>query len=548
MSEFNNEIWFVGAEMSPLVKAGGLGDVMGSLPKFLLRAGINVRVVIPYYKNIIPKNLLDIRKTYPAGGVNFGEIPLEFGIKTGFAMGDIPVVLIEQNHFFNREEVYGTHGGVCAYKDNLWRYAMLAHGTAYAMKILGIPLVVHTHDWSGGFVPAVIRQTFGDKKVSVNVSGSVEGILSGKLSRRVSANGLRPAIAFTIHNLGYQGVYGLDDFYDIGLDFKYNSSDAYEHFGTINSLKGGIKLSDIVTTVSPTYAQEITDSRFGFGLDGELKNLSDTKRLRGILNGIDLDYWNPKTDRFISYNLNIKNDVYGIKDYEEWKKFKLNNKETLFSEISMPLKKDKDGKILPLIGVVSRLTEEKGINEFLDALFNWNDFPFQVVILGSGKDYIESKANYLAEVFKGKVFAQTGKYDEALSHKIYAASDIFVMPSKFEPCGLSQMIAMRYGCVIAAGDTGGLHDTVSDITNPDAKNPSGILVQYTDSNGIAWALNSLYNIYASGISGEESRKSAGKEKGRDRGWSDIVINSANKHFGWEDSAKVYEGLYYDIIK
>ena len=181
-------------------------------------------------------------------------------------------------------------------------------------------------------------------------------------------------------------------------------------------------------------------------------------------------------------------------------------------------------------------------------LFNWNDFPFQVVILGSGKDYIESKANYLAEVFKGKVFAQTGKYDEALSHKIYAASDIFVMPSKFEPCGLSQMIAMRYGCVIAAGDTGGLHDTVSDITNPDAKNPSGILVQYTDSNGIAWALNSLYNIYASGISGEESRKSAGKEKGMDRGWSDIVINSANKHFGWEDSAKVYEGLYYDIIK
>ena len=145
-------------------------------------------------------------------------------------------------------------------------------------------------------------------------------------------------------------------------------------------------------------------------------------------------------------------------------------------------------------------------NEFLDALFNWKDFPFQAVILGSGKDYIEGKANYLAEVFKDKVFAQTGKYDEALSHKIYAASDIFVMPSKFEPCGLSQMIAMRYGCVIAAGDTGGLHDTVSDIANPAVKNPSGILVKYADANGIAWALNSLYNIYASEIAVEESRK------------------------------------------
>ena len=548
MSEFNNEIWFVGAEMSPLVKAGGLGDVMGSLPKFLLRAGINVRVVIPYYKNIIPKNLLDIRETYPAGMVNFGEIPFDFGIKTGFAMGDIPVVLIDQNHFFNREEVYGTHGGVCAYKDNLWRYAMLAHGTAYAMKILGMPLVVHTHDWSGGFIPAVIMQTFKDKKVSVNACGSIEGILSGKLSRRVSANGLRPAIAFTIHNLGYQGVYGLDDFYDIGLDFKYNSSDAYEHFGTINSLKGGIKLSDIVTTVSPTYAQEITDSRFGFGLDGELKNLRNAGRLRGILNGIDLDYWNPKTDRLISYNLNIKKDKYVVKDYGEWKKFKLNNKKALFSEISLPLKTDKYGRMLPLIGVVSRLTEEKGINEFLDALFNWNDFPFQVAILGSGKDYIEGKANYLAEVFKDKVFAQTGKYDEALSHKIYAASDIFIMPSKFEPCGLSQMIAMRYGCVIAAGDTGGLHDTVSDIMNPDVKNPSGMLFKYVDPDGIAWSLNYLYNIYSSGISGEESRKASGKEKSGDREWNRIVVNSANKHFGWEDSAKVYEGLYYDIIK
>ncbi len=530
MSEFNNEIWFVGAEMSPLVKAGGLGDVMGSLPKVLLKAGMNVRVVIPYYKNIISKNFIDIKRVYPAGQVNFGEIPFEFGIKTGFAMGDIPLVLIEQNHFFNREDVYGSHGGVCAYKDNLWRYAMLAHGTAYAMRALGIPLVVHTHDWSGGIVPAVIRQAFGDKKVYIN--GPAEGIFNGKLSRSASAKGLRPAIAFTIHNLGYQGVYGIDDFYDIGLDFRYNSSAAYEHFGTFNSLKGGIKLSDIVTTVSPTYADEITAPEFGFGLDGELKNLRDDGRLKGILNGIDLDYWNPAVDRFISYNLNLKAGRYSLKDYGEWEKFKFNNKKALFSQISLPLKTGKNGKVLPLIGVVSRLTEEKGINEFLDALFNWNDFPFQVAILGSGKDYIERKANYLSEIFKDKVFTQTGKYDEALSHKIYAAADIFVMPSKFEPCGLSQMIAMRYGCVIAAGDTGGLHDTVSDIMDSGVKNPSGILIKHTNPDGIAWALNELYNRYIS--DGAE--------------WRNLVVNSADKHFGWDDSAKVYESLYYDIIK
>ncbi len=530
MSEFNNEIWFVGAEMSPLVKAGGLGDVMGSLPKVLLKSGINIRVVIPYYKNIIPENLIEIKEVYPAGKVNFGEIPFEFGIKTGFAMGDIPIVLIEQNHFFNREDVYGSHGGVCAYKDNLWRYAMFAHGTAYAMKILGIPLIVHAHDWSGGLVPAVIRQTLGDKKVLIE--GTSEGILNAKLGRRINAKGLRPAIVFTIHNLAYQGVYGIDDFYDIGLDFRYNSSEAFEHFGTFNSLKGGIKLSDAVTTVSPTYSNEITTPEFGFGLDGELEMFKRSGRLNGILNGIDLDYWNPKTDRLVSHNLNLKDDKYTLKDYKAWENFKAKNKKALFSDISMSLKTGPEGKPFPLIGVVSRLTEEKGIDEFLDSLFNWKDFPFQVVILGSGRDNIEDKANYLSKIYRDKVYAITGSYNETLSHKIYAASDIFVMPSKFEPCGLSQMIAMRYGCVVAAADTGGLHDTVSDMTDLSEKNPSGILIKHANPDAVAWALNALYNCYI-----EDGSK-----------WHNLVINSANKHFGWGDSAKIYENLYYNIIK
>ena len=529
MGQFNNEIWFVGAEMAPLVKAGGLGDVMGSLPGVLLKAGINVRVVIPYYKNIIPQNLIEIKESYPAGRVNFGEIPFEFGIKTGITNRGIPLILIEQNHFFNREEVYGSHGGIYGYKDNLWRFAMLAHGTAYAMRIFGVPLIIHTHDWSGGFVPAVIRQTFGDKKVRF----AAAGILNAKLSKHISADGLRPAVIFTIHNLGYQGVYGIDDFYDIGIDFRYNSSSAYEHFGTLNSLKGGMLLSDFVTTVSPTYANEITTPVFGFGLDGELKNLYNDGKLKGILNGIDLDYWNPKTDNLIPHNLNLQENNYKPKDYKEWKEFKLKNKKALFSEVSLPLKIGRNGKPLPLLGIVSRFTEEKGIDIFLDSLFNWDNFPFQVIILGSGKDYIERKALYLSEIHRDKVYSHTGKYDEALSHKIYAASDIFVMPSKFEPCGLSQMIAMRYGGVIAAGDTGGLHDTVSDIMDTNAGKPSGIFIKHLDANGVSWALNELYNIYMSN---------------NDEIWGNLVINSANKHFGWDNSAKIYENLYYNTIK
>lgn len=527
MVQFNNEVWFIGAEMAPLVKAGGLGDVMGSLPKAMLKEGINVRVVIPYYKKIIPRDLIEIKESYPAGKVRFGEIPFEFGIKTGITDSGIPLVLIEQDHFFNREDVYGSHEGARGYKDNLWRFAMLAHGAAYAMKVLGSPLIVHTHDWSGGFVPAVIRQIFGDNRVRF----SDGNMLNLKADSRVYAEGSRPAVVFTVHNLGYQGVYGIDDFFDVGLDFRYNSSSAYEHFGTLNSLKGGILLSDAVTTVSPTYSHEIMTPGFGFGLDGELKNIYNDGKLKGVLNGIDLDYWNPKTDNFIQYKLNLKKSSYKLTDYKEWKEFKLKNRRELCSEIGLPVKTGENGKPLPLLGIVSRLAEEKGIDVLLDSLFNWHDFPFQVIILGSGKNNIENRAMHLSELYRDRVYARVGRYDEAMSHKIYAASDIFVMPSKTEPCGLSQMIAMRYGCVVLAGDTGGLHDTVSDIT--DAKEPSGILVKYLDANGVSWALNELYNIYMDVYS---------------ENWNKLVINAANKHFGWDDSVKAYENIYRNVIR
>ncbi len=529
MNVFNNEVWFVGAEMAPLVKAGGLGDVMGSLPRVMLEAGMRVRVVIPYYKNIIPQNFIKIKKSYPAGKTFFGEIPFEFGIKTGVTRSGIPLVLIEQDHFFNRQEVYGPHGGVRGYRDNLWRFAMLAHGVAYAMKVLGSPLIVHTHDWSGGFVPAVIKQIFGDKKVQF--SGG--NILDLRAHNRVNAEGSRPAVVFTIHNLGYQGVYGIDDFFDIGLDFIYNSSSAYEHFGTLNSLKGGMLLSDTVTTVSPAYASEIMTPRFGFGLDGELKNMYNRGRLKGILNGIDLDYWNPKTDKFIYYNLNLRESGYKLVNYKEWKDFKLKNRRGLSADVNLPVKIGENGKPLPLLGVVSRLAEEKGIDLLLDSLFNWHDFPFQVIILGSGKTDIESKAMSLSGAYRDKVYVQVGKYDETMAHKIYAASDIFVMPSRTEPCGLSQMIAMRYGAVVLAGDTGGLHDTVSDVMDTSAKEPSGILIKYLDTNAVSWALNELYNIYMDTHS---------------ENWNKLVINAANKHFGWDTSVKAYENIYCNIIK
>ena len=502
MNNFNDEIWFVASEMAPLVKAGGLGDVIGSLPKYLIKLGMNVKVIIPAYKFINYNEFVQFEENMPAGRVYFGDIPFDFGIKKAKTKDGIPLIFVEQNHFFGRDDVYGPHGGTVGYRDNLWRFSLLAHAAVHCMKILGIPKIVHSHDWSGGLVPAVIKQTFNEKE--------------------------RPKIVFTIHNLGYQGVYPIDDLYDIGIDFKFNSSGAFEHFGTFNTLKGGILLSDAVTTVSLTYANEITMPHRGFGLDGELRMLRENGKLFGILNGIDEGYWNPKNDGFLYENFSGKSRPYSANDYIDWKNFKENNKKLFFSEIGLKFKQNSGGKHLPVLGIVSRLTEEKGIDVFIDTLFNWNDFPFQVLILGTGKHFIEKKALYLQEFYKDKVYAKIGKFDETLAHKIYAASDIFIMPSRTEPCGLSQMISMRYGGIILAGDTGGLHDTVVDL-NINKENGNGITVKHIDAHSISWALDRLYNLYY------------------EKDWEQFVINSVNSDFSWNASALKYIDLYNKIL-
>ncbi len=510
MKKLKDDVWFVAAEMAPLVKVGGLGDVVGSLPKELIKFGMSVKVVIPSYKRLRFSDFIQLEELLPPGKVMFGEIPFDFGIRKARTKSGIPLILVEQEHFFGRDDIYGSHGGASAYKDNLWRYSLLAHASVYAMKMLGAPRIVHTHDWSGGIVPAVIRQVFGDEPKS------------------------RPGIILTIHNLGYQGVYPIDDFYDIGIDYRFNSSLAYEHFGTFNALKGGMLLSDVVTTVSPTYAREITGQDMGFGLDGELRRIRDNGRLYGILNGIDEEYWDPSTDKFLPERLKGKpkvkgKETYTLRDYGRWKEFKEKNKTALFSEIGVKPSSNGQGSRFPLLGVVSRLTEEKGIDLFIDSLFNWWDFPFCAVILGSGKDVIEKKAVYLSNQFKDRVYVKINSYDEAFAHKIYAASDVFVMPSRTEPCGLSQMISMRYGDVVIAGNTGGLHDTISDITIDEEK-ANGILIKHMDINGILWAMQKINKLFHSGVH-----------------WKRLVINSVNKDFDWSLPALKYKELY-DKIK
>ena len=407
-------ILFATSEVHPLIKTGGLADVSSALPSALRVLGHDVRVILPAYPQVMAQcERLVLVRLLPILGVS---TPVRLFEST---LGEIPLYLVDCPSYFDR--LGGPYGdGKKDWPDNAQRFALFARVVvAVAQGRAGldwIPEVVHCNDWQTGLVPALL-----------------------------SLEEKRPKTVFTIHNLSYQGLFPTETFFALGLPHSFWSPEGVEFYGQLSFIKGGLVYADWLTTVSPTYAKEIRTPEFGYGLEGLLEARSD--RLAGILNGVDYSCWDPKNDPHLPYHYH-PNDLSG----------KRADKVALQRRVSLPIRED-----VILLAFIGRLVEQKGFDLLLSSLPRVLHRPIQVVILGSGDPTYEHRLHELASWFPAQVAAQVG-YDEGLAHLMEAGADVFLMPSRFEPCGLNQLYSLRYGTLPVARRTGGLADTIVDAT------------------------------------------------------------------------------------
>jgi starch synthase len=481
------KILFATAEVAPIAKTGGLGDVCGALPKVLRKLGHDVVVVTPFYRQsrdwferegIVPE------VAAPPTAITWANWSAEATLLRATLPGsDVPLLLIENDHFFNRDQIYAPRfDGV---DDFLERYTFFCRAVIHAADATGfVPDILHAHDWHTALLPVYLHS-------------GLRGNPNFRHTRSV----------FTIHNLNYQGSAPGPAFSITGLHSRYWAPDALEHFGQVNPMKGGIILADQVTTVSPTYAREIQTSAYGAGLDGILRTLSF--KLTGILNGIDVEEWNPETDPHIPSSF-TREKLAG----------KNLSKRALLRELKMKLKAK-----TPLLAIVSRLVDQKGFQMLTPILAQLIRAGAQAVILGSGDPAIEGAFRAVAAEEPDNCRVELG-FDNALAHRIYAGADILLMPSMYEPCGLNQMYALRYGTVPVVRFTGGLADTVVpyDGTN------------INEANGFGYLSTSPRDLYAAvWLAILNYRESTA--------WKRLQANGMAADHSWERSAREYEHVY-----
>ncbi len=483
------KVLFVSPEMEPLAKVGGLADVVGALPKELENLGCDVRVIIPLYNQVKEnlKNLkLKAKNLRKEIIVCLDWLPFK-GDVMEVDLNGLTVYLLRNDNFFNREYIYSTPQG--DYQDNDLRFGFLSLGALEIAKALDFkPDIIHCHDWQTALVP-----------------------ISLKWRRHVKEDPFfsDSKIAFTIHNISYQGLFPREILEKFGLPWFVFTPQGIEFYGKVSLLKGGIVYGDAVTTVSPNYAEEIKTPEYGNGLDGILRWISqESNKLVGILNGIDYEAWDSKTDKSLYVN-------YGIGDING----KLKNKSELQNELGLYTEEGK-----PLLGMVSRLTEQKGIDLVVEALPQIFDLGFQVAILGTGEDkYVRLLENAKSR-YKGNLSVVIGFNDE-IARRIYAGCDMFLMPSRFEPCGLGQMIAMKYGSIPVVRGTGGLLDSVRDYS-ADRKHGNGFVFHLFSKVGFLDALTRALLVY-------ENREE----------WIGLVTRAMKEDFSWKRSSEKYLDLY-----
>jgi starch synthase len=462
-------VLMVGSEAAPFAKTGGLGDVLGSLPPALARLGDEVAVVLPRYRGMA----LPRERIWDSMALQAGSFSYFAGIDQVVRQG-VRYLFVDCPPLYDRPGLYAGPGG--DYGDNHIRFAALCQAALNVARYIFRPDILHAHDWQAGLVPVYLRENYpGDP--------TFFGVRS----------------VFTIHNLGYQGYFPSGALSDLILDSKLFHQEGLELFGGISFLKAGIVWADAVTTVSPTYAREIQTPEYGFNLDGLLRSRS--AKLSGILNGVDYGEWNSEADSYLPAHYTAAN-----------LSAKKLCKASLLREVRLPIDTDR-----PLIGVISRLAHQKGMDLAAAAIPGLLDRGATLVALGSGDPGLEGAFRALADAYPSNVAVRIG-YDEGLAHRIEAGADIFLMPSRYEPCGLNQIYSLRYGTVPVVRATGGLEDTVDEQT--------GFKFRSVSASDLAAAANAALDEYQDQTV-----------------WTERMRLGMSKDFSWDASAREYHRLY-----
>lgn len=486
--DFSLKVLHVTSELAPLIKTGGLGDVAGALPKALRRCGADARAILPAWPGVLDKAS---ERGY-LGKRTLGRISIAIDYRAYTArvwkalIEDVPIYLLDQPELFDHEQIYPDSMDADAANP----FIFLSLAPLELPEITGWkPQFLHAHDWPTAALPAALRW---HKYYARRNSGDYDTV-------------------FTIHNIAHQGVFhpaGLDGWGLAPEAFNNFDPNSLEFYGQLSLMKGALNTCDAITTVSPRYSWEIQTPAFGFGLDGVIR--SNRHKLRGIINGIDGDIWNPATDELIAKKYSADKPAG-----------KIACRKAIFREFNW----DNDDR--PILCFIGRLAEQKGVDIMIEALETLLPEKVRAVVVGEGSEYYHRRLSALAESYGQSMRVLTG-FCEETAHAVYAGSDILLMPSRFEPCGLSQLIACAYGTIPVVHATGGLADTIFDADS--SADGTGFLFMAHNSDELLQATERAINAHSS-----------------PKRWKNIMRNAMQKNFSWETSAAEYLNLYKDIL-
>jgi len=470
----------------PFAKTGGLADVSGALPRAINAAGHDVRVMMPKYK-VVNNQKFGLKKVTKSLAMPVGGDVAIVSILEGELEKGIPAYFIDYGPYFEREELYGTPEG--AYADNAERFVLFSKAVPETVKAIEFqPDVIHCNDWQTGLIPVYIKTLYKNDPFF-----------------------RRTATVLTIHNIAYQGTFSREVLDFAGLGQEEFTPEKLEFYGQVSFLKGGLVYADVLSTVSVTYSEEIQSSaEFGYGLEGVLAHRRND--LYGILNGVDYDEWNPAKDEFIPTNYTA--DEIGKK---------MECKSKLLEENKLPIDLNR-----PLVGMISRLARQKGLDIIAEAIDEMMDLDLYFILLGTGEEEYHRLFSRIARKYSGKAAIHI-TFDNRLAHRIYAGCDLFLMPSRYEPCGLGQLISLAYGTAPVVNRTGGLADTIQEF-DPETGKGNGFLLSEYSASALVGALKKGISVY----------------KWKDS-WQVLVKNMMEANFSWAASTKEYLKLYQRAI-